>query len=77
MAQPFFGGIHPNDKKPQPTRNPSKAAAAATGGDPMSLHIGAPCRPSVSVGDHVNLGQRIGEATASSPPPSTPASPAP
>ena len=30
----------------------------------MSLHIGAPCRPCVAVGDQVRVGQVIGEATA-------------
>ena len=31
---------------------------------PMSMHIGAPCSPLVSVGDTVKVGQRIGESTA-------------
>ena len=31
---------------------------------PMSQHIGAPCKPVVAVGDHVKLGQLIGEAVA-------------
>ena len=28
---------------------------------PMSMHIGAPCKPIVAPGDHVTIGQRIGE----------------
>ena len=65
MAQPFFGGIHPNDKKAATNKKPiEKLPPPQQVVIPMSLHIGAPCRPSVSVGDHVNLGQRIGEATA-------------
>ena len=27
----------------------------------MSMHIGAPCKPIVAVGDHVKVGQKIGE----------------
>lgn len=62
MAQAFFGGVHPNDMK------------AATNGKaieqlappkqvviPMSQHIGKPCAPTVKVGDHVKVGQKIGE----------------
>jgi electron transport complex protein RnfC len=62
MAQAFFGGVHPNDMK------------AATSGKaieqlappkqviiPMSQHIGKPCTPTVKVGDHVKVGQKIGE----------------
>ena len=65
MAQPFFGGIHPNDKKAATNKKPiEKLPPPQQVVIPMSLHIGAPCRPCVSVGDHVNLGQRIGEATA-------------
>ena len=31
---------------------------------PMSQHIGAPCKPVVSVGDHVKVGQLIGDSDA-------------
>ena len=31
---------------------------------PMSQHIGAPCKPVVAVGDHVKVGQLIGDAEA-------------
>ena len=65
MAQSFFGGIHPNDKKAATNKKPiEKLPPPPQVVIPMSLHIGAPCRPCVSVGDHVNLGQMIGEATA-------------
>lgn len=30
----------------------------------MSMHIGAPCKPCVAVGDYVTVGQKVGEATA-------------
>lgn len=28
---------------------------------PMSMHFGAPCTPLVKAGDHVKVGQKIGE----------------
>jgi len=31
---------------------------------PMSMHIGAPCQPVVAVGDHVKVGQLIGDCSA-------------
>ena len=31
---------------------------------PMAMHIGAPAKPVVKVGDHVKTGQLIGEALA-------------
>lgn len=31
---------------------------------PMQQHIGAPCKPTVHVGDQVRLGQKIGESTS-------------
>ena len=38
-----------------------KLAAPAEVVIPMSMHIGAPCKPIVAVGDKVKIGQRIGE----------------
>ena len=65
MAQSFFGGVHPNDKKSATNKKPiEKLPPPQQVVIPMSLHIGAPCRPVVQVGDHVNMGQMIGEATA-------------
>ncbi len=65
MAQSFFGGVHPQDKKAATNKKPiEKLPPPETVVIPMSLHIGAPCRPVVQVGDHVNMGQLIGEATA-------------
>ena len=60
----FNGGIHPEDKKsitahrPIVEMTPPKQVVL-----PMSMHIGAPCNPLVSVGDYVLLGQRIAEST--------------
>lgn len=65
MAQAFFGGIHPNDQKAATNKKPiEKLPPPALVVIPMSMHIGAPCKPCVAVGDHVTVGQKIGEATA-------------
>ena len=64
MAKAFFGGVHPN---PMKDATCGKAIEKLEAPDevviPMSLHIGAPCKPIVAVGDTVKLGQKIGEAT--------------
>ena len=65
MAQPFFGGIHPNDKKAATNKKPiEKLPPPARVVIPMSMHIGAPCSPCVAVGDMVTVGQRVGEPAA-------------
>jgi len=65
MAQAFFGGIHPHDRKMATNKKPiEQLPPPEIVVIPMSLHIGAPCKPCVAVGNHVNLGQRIGEPTA-------------
>lgn len=62
MAFSFFGGVHPRDRK-ELARNraitpfPPPAVVVI----PMQQHIGAPCQPLVSKGDHVELGQKIGD----------------
>ena len=62
MAQAFFGGVHPNDMKAATNEKAiEQLAPPAQVVIPMSQHIGAPCKPLVSVGDHVKVGQRIGE----------------
>ena len=62
MAQAFFGGVHPNDMKAATNEKAiEKLEAPAEVVIPMSMHIGAPCKPLVAVGDHVCVGQRIGE----------------
>ena len=62
MAQAFFGGVHPNDMKAATNEKAiEKLEAPAEVVIPMSMHIGAPCKPIVAVGDHVCVGQRIGE----------------
>ncbi len=62
MAQAFFGGVHPDGCKSATARAlieqlppPSEVAIA------MRMHLGAPCVPTVQIGDHVDIGQKIGE----------------
>lgn len=65
MSFKFIGGVHPNDKKaPANAAAVTKLPAPPQVVIPMSLHIGAPCQPTVSVGDEVKLGQKIGDAAA-------------
>ncbi len=58
----WYGGIHPVEGK-EPTehkalvRFPEPEIAVF----PMSMHLGAPATACVSVGDHVKVGQKIGE----------------
>ena len=62
MAQAFFGGVHPNDMKAATNEKAiEQLEAPAEVVIPMSMHIGAPCKPVVSVGDKVTVGQLIGE----------------
>ena len=62
MKRLFFGGIHPKYNKEMSTRvttfhtiTPKQVVI------PLQQHIGAPCNPLVSVGDHVLRGQKIGD----------------
>lgn len=60
----FKGGIHPPYRKKRTASVSVKVAAEPTEVIiPMSLHIGAPCKPIVKKGQDVFLGQKIGEAT--------------
>lgn len=62
MARSFFGGVHPKDMKHLSCDAPIiPFPAPKTVTIPMSQHIGAPCAPLVKVGDHVLLGQKIGD----------------
>ena len=62
MAKAFFGGVHPHDMKAATNEKaieqlaPPKQVVI-----PMSMHFGAPCTPIVKKGDHVKIGQKIGE----------------
>ena len=62
MARAFFGGIHPAGNKHLSREAAiTPIPAPATVVIPMSQHIGAPCKPLVSKGDTVTLGQKIGD----------------
>ena len=62
MAQAFFGGVHPHDMKAATNEKAiEQLAPPATVVIPMSMHFGAPCTPLVKAGDHVKVGQKIGE----------------
>ena len=63
MARSFKGGTHPFDQKRLSER---KEISALTTPPPhvvlpMSMHIGAPCVPTVQVGDRVRIGDKIAE----------------
>ena len=59
----YYGGVHPVEGK-EPTEHLAlvRFPAPKTVVLPMSMHLGAPANPCVSVGDHVDVGQVIGEA---------------
>ena len=62
MAKAFFGGVHPHDMKAATHEKAiEQLAPPAQVVIPMSMHFGAPCAPTVKKGDHVKLGQKIGE----------------
>ena len=63
MKQSFYGGVHPHDRK-EATRHLAVAPLSAAPQQvviAMSMHVGAPCKPIVAKGDHVTVGQKIGE----------------
>ena len=59
----WYGGVHPVEGK-EPTEHKALVAfpAPKVAVFPLSMHLGAPAIPIVSVGDHVDVGQKIGEA---------------
>ena len=63
MKQTFYGGVHPHDRKELARSKAIKPLSAAPKQVviAMSMHVGAPCKPIVAVGDHVKVGQKIGE----------------
>jgi len=66
-ALTFKHGVHPPDSKEYTNKKPIKILMPKEGADivlPMSQHIGAPCEPLVAKGDHVLLGQKIGDSQA-------------
>lgn len=64
MKRLFFGGVHPDGMKHLSCDAPIiPFPAPKTVTIPMVQHIGAPCQPLVAVGDHVTIGQKIGNNT--------------
>lgn len=64
MKRLFFGGVHPDGMKHLSCDAPIiPFPAPKTVTIPMVQHIGAPCQPLVAVGDHVTIGQKIGDNT--------------
>ena len=59
----WYGGIHPVENIEATEHKPLvRFPAPKIGVFPLSMHLGAPANPIVSVGDHVDMGQKIGEA---------------
>lgn len=62
MKRLFFGGVHPNGMKQLSSDEPIVTfPAPKILTVPMVQHIGAPCKPLVSAGEHVTIGQKIGD----------------
>ncbi len=61
----YYGGVHPEEHKEfSEHKGLVRFAEPETVVIPMSMHLGAPANPVVSVGDTVKVGQRIGEPSA-------------
>ena len=57
MKQSFYGGVHPNDRK-ELARHKEVAPLSAAPKQvviAMAMHVGAPCKPIVAVGDQVKV----------------------
>lgn len=60
----FKGGIHPPDKKELSANRPViEATPPLRVVIPLSQHLGAPCKPVISINQDVKKGEMIGEAT--------------
>ncbi len=58
----FSGGVHPADNKQLTSRKSTVTAAVPQRAViPLSQHIGAPCKPTVVIGQEVKKGEKIGE----------------
>ncbi len=58
----FSGGVHPAGNKELTSHKPTVIAAIPKRVViPLSQHIGAPCKPSVVIGQEVKKGEKIGE----------------
>ncbi len=60
----FKGGIHPPDKKELSANRPiTEVPPPLRVVIPLSQHLGAPCKPVISINQDVKKGEMIGEAT--------------
>ena len=60
----WYGGVHPVEgKEPTEAKALVKFPAPKTAVFPLSMHLGAPATAIVAVGDHVEIGQKIAEAS--------------
>ena len=62
MAPKFLRSVHVPHRKNTKNSVPQRFFEVKSVTIPMSMHIGAPAKPVVKVGDHVKTGQLIGEA---------------
>ena len=63
MAFKVFGGVHPKENKAYAANcHTQKFPEPDVLVIPLSQHIGVPCKPLVEKGDHVTLGQKIGDS---------------
>ncbi len=59
----YYGGVHPVEgKEPTEAMALVRFPAPQTAVIPMSMHLGAPANTIVEVGEHVKVGQKIGDA---------------
>ena len=61
MATKKLHGIHAPHRKNTAEQKPERLPVPATVTIPMSMHIGAPAKPTVKVGDEIKVGQLIAE----------------
>ena len=64
MAHSFRGGIHPDPHKITAGRAIEALPAPKMVQIPLSMHIGVPSEPLVKAGEHVKMGQKIGDTDA-------------
>ena len=57
-------GVSPAHKKHTESQKPTRLNGVESVTIPMKQHIGAPCEPTVKVGDSVKVGQVIGDTGA-------------
>ena len=60
----FLHGIHVPHRKNTAGKSPVRLSDVKSVTIPMQMHVGAPAVPTVRVGDHVDVGTKIAEATA-------------